>query len=314
MASSGIPLDTAAIFSTTMEGILYGFSVLMFMGTIWALTYKQHMKNINRPIAVVAILLLILSTAHMVVDIIRIEQGLVTYRNTFPGGPPAFFADVAQETFVIKNVIYTFQTMLGDGVLIYRCYVVWQTVWVIIVPSLLWCGITVCGFCAVYSVSQANSGTTIFAKATGFMAYRIWTIERNVSAVRTTKSTLMPIVRVLVDAAILYSVALFSALVCFTTANNGQYVMLDMIMPIISITFYMVIIRVAINKRTSSYLPTVSGETSATTPGSSRRYPMRPLEVHVSQLAYNDDTLSYKTGSQDKPSTEVEVKGASYAV
>lgn len=315
-----------------MEGILYGFSVLMFMGTIWTLTYKQRMKDINRPIAVVAISLLILSTAHMIVDIIRIEQGLVTYRDTFPGGPPAFFADVAQETFVIKNVIYTLQTMLGDGILIYRCYVVWQTVWVIVVPSLLWCGITACGFCAVYSVSQASSEAAIFAKATGqwitafysmtlatnllasgFMAYRIWTIEHNVSAIRTSKSTLMPIIRVLVDAAILYSVSLFSALVCFTTSNNGQYIMLDMIMPIISIAFYMVIIRVAINKRTSSYLSTVGGN-SATTPGNSRQYPMRPLQVHVSQLAYNDDTSSYRTGSQDKPSTKVEVKEASFPV
>ncbi|KAG1850809.1 hypothetical protein DFJ58DRAFT_793152 [Suillus subalutaceus] len=329
VASRWTPLDTAAIFSTTMEGILYGFSVLMFMGTIWALTYKQHMKDINRPIAVVAILLLTLSTAHMIVDIIRIEQGLVTYRDTFPGGPSAFFADVAQETFVIKNAIYTLQAMLSDGILIYRCYVIWQTVWVIIVPSLksyLLFPMEACGFCAVYSISQASSGAAIFAKATGqwitafysmtfatnllasgLIVYRIWTIERNVSAIRTTKSTLMPIVHVLVDAAILYSVALFSALVCFTASNNGQYIMLDMIMPIISIAFYMVIIRIAINKRTSSYLPTASGGTSATTPGNSRRYPMRPLQVHISQLAYNDDTSSYKTG-------KVEVKGASYSV
>jgi hypothetical protein len=46
------------------------------------------------------------------------EQGLVVQRNTFPGGPAAFFADVSQTTFVAKNVIYTLQTLLGDGIVV----------------------------------------------------------------------------------------------------------------------------------------------------------------------------------------------------
>ena len=59
-----------------------------------------------------------LSSKHMIVDIVRIDEGLVKYRNTFPGGPLAFFGDVAQNTFVIKNAIYTLQTLVGDGVVV----------------------------------------------------------------------------------------------------------------------------------------------------------------------------------------------------
>jgi hypothetical protein len=54
----------------------------------------------------------------MVVDIIRIEEGLVKYRNTFPGGPVAFFADDTQETYVIKSAVIVMQTLLGDGVVV----------------------------------------------------------------------------------------------------------------------------------------------------------------------------------------------------
>ncbi|OJA18399.1 hypothetical protein AZE42_09781 [Rhizopogon vesiculosus] len=115
---SGMPLDAAAIMSTVLEGILYGFSILMFVGTMWTLTHKNRTQAVNRPIATVAILLLLLSTAHMIVDIVRIEEGLVKYRDTFKGGPPAFFADVAQVTFVTKNAIYIMQTLLGDGVVV----------------------------------------------------------------------------------------------------------------------------------------------------------------------------------------------------
>ncbi|KAG1783400.1 hypothetical protein EV702DRAFT_1191823 [Suillus placidus] len=83
--------------STVLEGILYGFSVLMFIGTIWALTYKRHMRDVNRPITSVAVLLFVLSTAHMVVDIIQTEDGLVKYHDTFTSGPEAFFVDVPRK-------------------------------------------------------------------------------------------------------------------------------------------------------------------------------------------------------------------------
>lgn len=55
-------------------------------------------------------------------DIIHLEHGLVKYRDTFPGGPVAFFADVTQVTFVIKNAIYTLQTLLGDGVVVRQIF------------------------------------------------------------------------------------------------------------------------------------------------------------------------------------------------
>ncbi|KAG2144352.1 hypothetical protein DEU56DRAFT_732818 [Suillus clintonianus] len=302
MVSTGVPLDTATIISTTLEGILYGFSVLMFIGTMWASTYKP---DVNRSIASVAILLLMLSTAHVVVDIIRLEDGLVKYRDTFPGGPAAFFQDISQPTFVAKNLIYALQTMIGDGVVIYRCYVVWQSVWVIIIPVILWCGSSAAALIAPYYASQATGGTiytnqtgrwitVLFALtlstnmiSSGLLAYRIWTIERNVSLIRATNGTMMPIVRVLVDAAIMYSAALFTILMCFVCANNAEYIMLDMIMPIISITFYMVFIRITLRKTTPNYLPMIYG---AGIDGrrDSQQYPMKPLQVHISRWTQND--------------------------
>ncbi|KAJ8586836.1 hypothetical protein M405DRAFT_771087 [Rhizopogon salebrosus TDB-379] len=241
----------------------------MFVGTMWTLTRKRRAQGVNRPIAGVAILLLILSTAQMIVDAVRIEDGLVKYRDTFPGGPPAFFPDVAQGTFVIKNVIYVVQTLLGNGVVIYRCYIVWQSMWMIILPSMLWCSVGVTGFSAVYSIAQAtNNARDIFVPATGqwikaffastlvtnmlssgLLAYRIWAIECTVSTVRATKGTATPVMRLLVDAALLYSVTLLPALICFACSNNGQFVVIDMIIPVISIAFYMVLIRIAISRR-----------------------------------------------------------------
>ncbi|KAG0702262.1 hypothetical protein DFH29DRAFT_508952 [Suillus ampliporus] len=332
MASSGIPLDAGSLMSTVLEGILYGFSILMFIGTIWTLTYKRRVQDINRPIAVMALLLFMLSTAHMIVNIIRAEDAFVKYRTTFKDGPIGFLADVAQETYVVKHALYVVQTLLADGMVIYRCYVVWQSIWVIILPSMLWCSVAVTGVGAVYSVSQADSGN-IFARAlakwvtaffastiatnllsSGILAYRIWMIQRSVSTARTTKSTVMPIVRVLVDAAILYSAVLFSALITFVVGNNGQDAVVDMAMPIMSIAFYMVLIRIAVNNRTGNYLSTLPRRT-ASEQESSRQYPLRPLQVHVSKFTQNDDASPYRIGKEDRASSCVEesVKGVPYS-
>ncbi|KAG2344916.1 hypothetical protein BDR05DRAFT_860518, partial [Suillus weaverae] len=307
-STRGIPSDTAAILSASLEGILYGFSVLMFMGAIWALTYNHRMQDVNRLIIAVAILLLILSTAHIVVNIIRVQDGLVKYRDSFPGGPAAFFEDITQKTYVIKHALYILQTLLADGVVIYRCYVVWQRVCVIILPSMLWCIVAVTGVSAVYNLSQASrKPTDIFTMvvadwimafiistlvtnflSSGLLAYRIWMIERSVSTVRATKGSMMPIVHILADAAVFYSVALFARLICFVYSNNGEEVLVDMVMPITSITFYMVLVRVAINGKTRSYLSNIPR--GANTEGNSLQNPMKPMSIHISQFTHNDGT------------------------
>lgn len=308
-------MDSACLLAVALEGIVYGFSVLLFIGTIWSLTAKQRIQSVNRPIAAVAILLFVLSTAHMIVNIIRVEDGLVKYRDTYPGGPVAFFADPSQKTLLILRGLYVLQTMLADGVVIYRCYVVWQSIWIIILPCMLWCSVTVTGISVVYYYSQASNAsadffanvvgeitqwvTAFFAStmatnglSSGLLAYRIWMIERNVSTVRTTKSTMMPIVRMLMDAAVLYTVVLFIGLICFVTSNNGVEPEVDMIMPIISITFYMVLIRMAINRRNRSHVPIGSDQSNL------QHYPM---QVHVSQYTRSDGT--YGMATEDRPST-----------
>ncbi|KAG1767856.1 hypothetical protein EV702DRAFT_979809 [Suillus placidus] len=276
MSTTGIAQDTAALMSSVLGGILYGFSVLMFIGTIWTFTYKRRIRDVRRPIAVIATLMFLLSTVHMVVCIIHVEDGLVKYRDSFPGGPVAFFTDVSQPTFVANNVIYTLQTLLGDGVVIYRCYVVWQSGWVIILPCMMWCGVAVFGVCSVYSFSQTSATIsnveTLFTNktghliatflaftlatnvlSTGLLACRIWMIERKISTVRATKGKIIPILRVLIDAAILYSAALCSSIICLALSNGGLYVMGDLIIPTISIAFYMVFIRIALNQNNQDY-------------------------------------------------------------
>ena len=54
-------------------------------------------------------------------------EGLILYRDTYPGGPLGFFSDWAQWTFVAKNYLYTVQSIVGDGVIV-SFILVWMSV------------------------------------------------------------------------------------------------------------------------------------------------------------------------------------------
>jgi len=104
-------------------------------------------------------------------------NGLILYQDTYPGGPVAYFSDVSQWTFYVKNVIYIAQTLVGDGVVVsfvfvdevrhplsalqlYRCYVVWQSKLIMIFPMLLWSATA--GTCSMFWGSLRS--LTIFSK------------------------------------------------------------------------------------------------------------------------------------------------------
>jgi len=63
---------------------------------------------------------------------------------------------------------------------------------------------------------------------------------------------MMPIVHVLIDAAIMYSAALFTILICFVCANNAQYIMLDMVIITVNVRY-----EILLNRDHARLLPTL---------------------------------------------------------
>ncbi|KAK7055352.1 hypothetical protein R3P38DRAFT_2499429 [Favolaschia claudopus] len=323
MAPPNVPLDEAGIISTVLEGVLYGFSVLMFIATVWCLTNGRAHSQINYTMVTIACLLLILSTIvsfgciHIAVDIKRIYTGLVLNR-FFPGGPSAWFANGSDESFIFKNSIYSFQTAIGDGVVIYRCYMVWRSWWIIVLPVILWCSVAATAAGTVITLSQpAADSADIFVKRTGqwitafyattltcnlvataILAYKLWAIERG-SHGRVGKSMTWPVLMIIVDAGALYSITLIAALTCFVSKSNAQYIVLDMVTPIISIAFYMVLLRVGISQNTRSFANTGGSSFPAGTNLQARAHDRsmrsRPMHVHIEQLTEVDNF-------SDKPS------------
>ncbi|KAJ7460674.1 hypothetical protein FB451DRAFT_1269874 [Mycena latifolia] len=301
-----LPLDKVGIISTVLEGILYGFSVTMYIATMWILLSGRKLSHVNRPMVVAASLLLVLSSIHIVSDTKRIYTGLVLARDTYPGGPPAWFANGSDPSFIFKNIIYSFQTALGDGVVIYRCYMVWRKVWIIVVPIIMWLGVCTTAAGCIVTLSQPTAESAdIFAKHTGqwitsfyattltcnltatvLLASKLWMIDRNVHSSRVGKGLTKPVLMVIIDAGALYSVTLLAALICFVSKSNGQYIVADMAIPIISIAFYMVILRIGIAQNARAGVDVLSTFQAQRNPlprsGASNR--LKSMQVHIEQL------------------------------
>jgi len=265
MSPSGPSYGAVAVFSTTFEGILYGFSFLMFVLTIWVITTNYGLSTWHhKAMFVAAGLLFVISTIHMAVNIDHLYEGFVRHSNE----PSQYLANVSTRTFVFKDVAYVAQILVGDAVVIFRAYVVWQSFKIILLPIALYVALIVSSFGSIYTLASAKppQAYDIFQDSTGIwiklhlaatltcnfistclLAYRLWIIERSVAELRSNpQNSLMPILRVVIDSGLLYSFTLISALICFATESRAEYLVYDIVTPIISISFYAVILRVSI--------------------------------------------------------------------
>ncbi|OAX34653.1 hypothetical protein K503DRAFT_698338 [Rhizopogon vinicolor AM-OR11-026] len=247
---------------------------------------------------IAACLLFLLGTMRVIVDANHVWQGFISSTDV-----DMFFEDVTKNTF--KNALYELETLVGDAILIYRCYVVWGRIQVIIIPIIGWLAVATTGTHAVWSISQLSptNANIIFQEETGqwiisfysvalvtnlistsILALRLWLLHRRSTGIQMTRSHVYPILLIIIECGALYSMSLVTMLATYLVASNSAYIVIDMIGQIIPITFCLIITRTAMlrfNDRrvqwrftstgTSDYLPTA-----------------RPVKVRIDGLTVTD--------------------------
>ncbi|TFK94525.1 hypothetical protein K466DRAFT_649313 [Polyporus arcularius HHB13444] len=268
-----LSLSEAAILSTALEAILYGLSLFMMFLTFRTLLRNNDSRDLNWGMIAATCALLLLSTSELGVNITRLYRGFITRGPHLPGGSDQYFAGASDPTFLVKSILYDFQTAILDAVVIYRAYVVWQSVLVIAVPVLGWVGLIISciGLNSTFAQTLTNtSARAALAKKTGrwitaaysltlatnllttfILAFKIWTVARR-SARYQANSNLTSLLHVIIESGAIYSVTITIALATFVAKNTVVYVVLDMISPIISIVFSMIIARTGLARESAS--------------------------------------------------------------
>ncbi|RPD58177.1 hypothetical protein L226DRAFT_511330 [Lentinus tigrinus ALCF2SS1-7] len=330
-----LSLSEAAILSTTLEAVLYGLSLFMMFLTFRTLlrTTEPPGRDLNWGMLAATCALLLLSTSELGVNIARLYRGFITKGPHLPGGPDQYFAGASDSTFLVKSILYDFQTAILDAVVIYRAYVVWQSVLVVAVPILGWIALIISciglnatfartltntqaraalvaetgrWITAAYSLTLATNLLTTF-----ILAFKIWTVARR-SARYQANSNLTSLLHVIIESGAIYSVTITIALATFVAKNTVVYVVLDMISPIISIVFSMIIVRVGLAREESSKQNVAfQGPLSWSSPPPSRvpRHHREDSTFEIGGATFVEVTQTQQPGSESAVASQVAHEG-----
>ncbi|KAF9530845.1 hypothetical protein CPB83DRAFT_849731 [Crepidotus variabilis] len=182
--------------------------------------------------------------------------------------PAQAFSTASSWMSIAKSALIHTQVMLGDSMLIYRCWVVWNRSFKPILLSLiLWfaaISITVwfvylevsIGKHLVISAKQLTPALTTFwaititlnTITTGLLVYRIWKVELGNKSIRSARSNERPsslgkVIHYVIESGLLYTLSCIITFITAVTGSNGPYIMGNAVIMIVPIAFNLLIIR-----------------------------------------------------------------------
>ncbi|KAF7326529.1 hypothetical protein MVEN_02611000 [Mycena venus] len=187
------------------------------------------------------------------------------------GGAQEELLNISDWVNVVKTVDVILQTLLGDGMLIYRCWIVYEKSWRIIVFSLLlWLGTAACTAvglrigATLHSHALITSGSlqpaiisfwvlTITQNfvTTGLLISRIYRIDRqntrfayySASSANKGPTRLQRAIRIILESGLMYTVTALVTFITFISGSNSAYGTSDVEVQVVGIAFNLIIIR-----------------------------------------------------------------------
>ncbi|TDL17411.1 hypothetical protein BD410DRAFT_807367 [Rickenella mellea] len=303
-----VQIDVAELAGLVIEGILYGVFLALFVATMQVLTRKRRHSRPNIPSIVSAVVMFILATAQISVDTTNIFLSFITLDRTHS---VEFLLDGTKPILAARAGIYFTMMLVGDVILIYRTFVIWErNFWVILIPVCCTIGAGVAEYHTIW-VFRHNSdpniheetkwGYAIFASslaanfiATSLLAYRIWSHEARINSVLPkglgmARLDNMTIVRIILESGMINVAYLIAYLVILRTGGQGLEILAYMTTPIIGITFATVILRMAMAAQREE----ITVSTTIHSPNSRLEFPMRSVGIAMdSDSMAMDKTLS----------------------
>ncbi|KAJ7924310.1 hypothetical protein B0H13DRAFT_2654889 [Mycena leptocephala] len=269
-----ISQPAAELIEHSIGCMLYGIYVVTFgiaerrLLTTDSGRWKRR-SEIRWVMLVVSILLFVNVTVDMSVATITLLDAFVFY--TGPDGAAHIFSHGSGWQTMTKTFCVLFQSLLGDSVLIYRCYWLWNKSWAVIaLPLLIWFTNVALAIRILDVLSQISKGAVLSTGispwfeafwsltisiniiTTSLIVFRIWMVERQNKKFRTqlaltTGSTpshpLSLAMRNIIESGMIYTFASILQLAFHSVQSNMLYIVSALEMHSVGITFNLIIIR-----------------------------------------------------------------------
>jgi len=262
MAFSAAESKLVSIFC---QSVLYGIYLVLFTATTYTLLWgSKARKSIRSNMLIISFAIFVIATMHMATNFSRIVLAFIIHADA-PGGPTSFFNELSNFTQMFGSTLYVMQTLLGDALVLYRCFLVWERkLWIIAFPSILLLGSTATGVGILYSFDKVVPQADIFVVqlghwitsffsmtfatnviCTALVAYRVWSLNRTRKHMSFRHRALRPALVLIVESGAMYSATLLALLILYNVDSWFQYVVLDSVSPIVGIVFSVIMLRIA---------------------------------------------------------------------
>ncbi|KAJ6629582.1 hypothetical protein B0H10DRAFT_1985979 [Mycena sp. CBHHK59/15] len=271
------PLTDVQSYGLFLESVFYGVYLVTCGFCAQALfTTQQRLRRcseLNWAMIIVMSTIFAIATVDVVLQFFRNLRTFATADG--PGDATKDFTNISDPINVVKTATVLFQTVIADGMLIYRCWEVYNRSWFPITLSLLlWLGgVAITGVLFYLEITQ-NTHTLLtivqlkpFGAAfwvmtivvniitTALIVVRIWRVDRDVGGFRYNSSSqsqsvrppsrLQRVIRIVVESGLMYTVAALITFITFTANSIAVYVATDLIIQVVGIAFNLIIIRSA---------------------------------------------------------------------
>ncbi|KLO04277.1 hypothetical protein SCHPADRAFT_947828 [Schizopora paradoxa] len=263
--------------------------------------------------------MVVLGCAHIIIDIRRATLAFVLH----PDQRDAILNNVSSHLYIARTVVYAVQTLLGDGFIIYRTYIVsgkskytYPLIVIFVSASL---GVTIV---TGNKYSHATFTETVFDLApwtlsffvvtfvinltcTIIIAFRIWWTSRAASRL-VVHSSSSHALKIVVESGAIYSILLITLAATYSSKSWSQYIVLDIVVQAIGIVFTLIILRVSLGvSHETTFVNTPRSRRLESTQRSASSQPIE-LEVVIAKHTTDEErseSASINAHSIVKPKT-----------
>ncbi|KDR70199.1 hypothetical protein GALMADRAFT_255064 [Galerina marginata CBS 339.88] len=261
-----IQTDLAYTIAIWVEVFLHGIYTCLFVSALTVMSKRRSSSSATSTAWVflsTIILMYMVSTFHAILGLYRFIRAFILLVE--PQGALYYFFDFRRWDNHANNILLCLMTWLGDALVIYRCYFVWNSnLWVIMLPTLLLlCAIGINSFIIFWFMHPFNVDPIIgfaaldsiypmaFAQnviTTSLIALKIWKQYRASSASgvvdRSSRLSLIQILRIVVESAMIYTLQIFVLIILYFRFDPSQIIVQSAIIPSIGIVFVLIAVRI----------------------------------------------------------------------
>ncbi|KAH6885068.1 hypothetical protein BKA70DRAFT_128769 [Coprinopsis sp. MPI-PUGE-AT-0042] len=270
-----IEVKISYLIAVWLQGFLFGVYLCLFVAVLPILVRNGALKNFSAAVFFMGNMLIFVFVS--IICGVSVFDTLVAFAYQIENkGPIRPFNDTGYWVGYIPLMLAMFIAMIGDILMIYRCFLVWQRSYRVIFVSLILAALSF--GCHIATVWFANhvpfdlfrvqnwlpmALTPVFyllqtSLTTSLIAWKIWSQTRrntNVGLATLHVPRLLSIMRIIVESAVIYTMGMLVMLVLLVLDHPARIAIHSCLIPITGIVFVLMALRIEAVRQESKHMP-----------------------------------------------------------